>query len=463
MQGACALGVLGLMWWLTQSIVTPPAAPPVIIQNVTLIDGTGRAAQPQTDLVLADGRVARIGRGLEAPVGARFLDGSGRFAVPGLIDCHVHLDTPMVFQLTDAERARILDHNALAFLYNGVTTVLNLSSDAEWIAKKRDDQAEGRILAPRIYQTGRSFTPDGGWGSRHGGALKTAEDARTRARAVAPGVDGFKIIIEDGLDHSGTYTEMPDAMLQAIADEARAARLPMYVHAINLHEYRRALAIRPRAIVHGLEDPLPEGDSLLAELVGSGVYVVPTISLFEAFTSFEDHPERFGDPVLRASVPDFLLRNLRRTDYRAVEKKRFIEVARMDAYAWARRAVPVFKTNTGKMRLAGVKLAVGTDAGGPVGYNFQGYNTAREVELLVEVGLSPMEALVAATRTGAEVIGVASEVGTIEPGKRADLLLLSANPLNDIRNLRRIETLVQAGRVYARERFAYGQPTRVTP
>ena len=136
MQGGCALGVLGLVWWLTQSIVTPPAALPVIIQNVTLIDGTGRAAQPQTDLVLADGRIARIGRGLEPPVGAHLLDGSGRFAVPGFIDCHVHLDTPMVFQLTDAERARILDHNALAFLYNGVTTVLNLSSDAEWIAKK---------------------------------------------------------------------------------------------------------------------------------------------------------------------------------------------------------------------------------------------------------------------------------------------------------------------------------------
>jgi imidazolonepropionase-like amidohydrolase len=134
----------------------------------------------------------------------------------------------------------------------------------------------------------------------------------------------------------------------------------------------------------------------------------------------------------------------------------------MDAYAWARRAVPIFKANTGKMRSAGVKLAVGTDAGGPVGYNFQGYNTPREVELLVEAGLSPMEALVAATRTGAEVIGVANEVGTIEPGKRADLLLLAANPLDDIRNLRRIETVVQAGQVYARERFAWGQPTAVT-
>jgi hypothetical protein len=223
------------------------------------------------------------------------------------------------------------------------------------------------------------------------------------------------------------------------------------------------VGIRPRAIVHGLEDPIPDGDRILEEIVRERIYVVPTISLFEAFTSFDDHPERFDDPVLRGSVPDFLLKHLRNPAYRAVEIERFKAVARMDVYPWARRAVPIFMTNTKRMRAAGVKLAVGTDAGGPVGYNFQGFNTTREVELLVEAGLTRMEALVAATQTGAEVIGVADEVGTIEPGKRADLLLLSADPLADIRNLRRIETVIQEGRPYKRERFAYGQSPAATP
>ena len=106
------------------------------------------------------------------------------------------------------------------------------------------------------------------------------------------------------------------------------------------------------------------------------------------------------------------------------------------------------------MRDAGVKIGVGTDAGGTVGYNFQGFQTPREVELLVDSGLSPMEALVAATRTGAEIIGVHDSLGTIDRGRLADLLILTADPLADIHNIRRIETAIQAGAVHPRDDFA---------
>jgi imidazolonepropionase-like amidohydrolase len=107
------------------------------------------------------------------------------------------------------------------------------------------------------------------------------------------------------------------------------------------------------------------------------------------------------------------------------------------------------------MHEAGVKLATGTDAGGPVGYNFQGYNTPWELELFVECGMSPMEALVAGTRNGAEVIGVQDRLGTLEPGKWADLLILEADPLENIRNVRKIESVIQAGKVHDRDAFAY--------
>lgn len=436
----------------------PPLAPgaPIVVRNVTLIDGTGAPARRGTSLLLENGTVTAVGPRVRPPAGSQVIDGAGKFAIPGLIDTHVHLDAPMVFQLTPEERAEILGHNARAFLYNGVTTVLNLSSDAEWIWKQRADQRAGRLLAPRIYAMGRSFTPEGGWGSRHGGALTSVEAVRAQAREyVANGTDGFKVMIEDGLGGSGTYTVMPDAMLEALAEEAAASRVPLYVHAINLVEYRKALSLNPRAIVHGLEDPIPEGDPLLEQIRSKGTFVVPTISLFDAFTSFDGHPERFDDPILQASVPAFLLANMRRPQFMAVERTRFREVARMDVYPWARRAIPTFCANTRKMRAAGITLAVGTDAGGPVGYNFQGYNTPREVELLVECGLSPMEALVAATRTGAEMIGIQQQLGTLEPGKMADLLILSADPLADIRNIRRIETVIQGGIAYPRDTFAY--------
>jgi imidazolonepropionase-like amidohydrolase len=428
----------------------------VVITNATVIDGTGARPRRGVSVLLKGDRIEAVGSGMPVPVGARTIDGTGKFVVPGLIDTHAHIDFPMVFQLTPAERDAVIAHVPRAFLYNGVTTVLNLSAQVPWIWEQRAAQRAGRVLSPRIYAMGRSFTPVNGWGSRHGGALASPEDARAQARAyIAAGTDGFKIVIEDGLGASGKYAVMPDEMLKAIADEAHRAKVPMYVHAINLDEFRVAAQINPRAIVHGLEDPLPENDPLLNQLVDRRIYVVPTISLFESFNSFDGRLERFDDPVLKASLPYFLWERMRRADYMAVEKKRFSEVARMDAYRWAERAVPIFKANTLKMHRAGVKIAVGTDAGGTVGYNFQGYNTPREIEILVESGLTPMEALVAATRTGAEVIGVHDTLGTVEAGKLADLLILSANPLADIRNVRRIETVVQNGVVYPRDAFAY--------
>jgi imidazolonepropionase-like amidohydrolase len=433
----------------------PPAA--VLITNATVIDGTGAAPRRGVSVLIAGEKIAALMPTIDAPAGARILDGTGKFVVPGLIDVHAHLDFPMVFQLTPAEREAVVAHNPRAFLYNGVTTVLNLSAQEEWIWKQRDDQRAGRVISPRIFAMGRSFTPVGGWGSRHGGALATVDDARAQARRyVARRTDGFKIVIEDGLGGSGTYNVMREDMLAAIAEEARAADVPMFVHAINLDEFRAAVAVSPRAIVHGLEDPLPDDDPLLSQLVSRRIYVVPTISLFESFNSLDGRPERFEDPVLKASLPGFLWERMRRPDFMAVEKQRFGEVAKMDAYRWAARSLPIFKANTIKMHRAGVRIAVGTDAGGTVGYNFQGYNTPRELELLVESGLTPMAALVAATRTGAEVIGVQDTLGTVEAGKLADLLILSADPLANIGNVRQIETIIQGGVVYPRRAFAFG-------
>ena len=453
--------ILMLLLWLSGcSDDQPGSGSEFIIIDVTLIDGTGADPQSGVDIRIADGRIVEIGPDLAAVSDAETIDGSGKFVIPGMIDAHVHLDAPIVFQLAPEEKAQIVEHTPKAFLYNGFTTVLNVSSKVDWIFEQRQAEREGRLLSPRIYAMGRSFTPVDGWGSRHGGALANTEEALERARDyISRDTDGFKVIIEDGLGASGTYKRMSEEMMMAISKIARENDVPIYTHAINLDEFHSAVAMSSTAIVHGLEDPIPPGDTILQDMVENNVMFVPTHSLWEAFLRHDEAAADLNDPILRDSVPHFLLDYMQDPVYRAEETRRFLAVANMPVYQWAEDRIPIFSENILKAHQAGVIVATGTDAGGPVGYNFQGYNSPWEVKLFVQAGLSPMDALVAATRNGAMVIGVEDQLGTVEAGKLADLLILSANPLDDIENIRQIETVVYKGKAYPRQEFAYQPPS----
>jgi imidazolonepropionase-like amidohydrolase len=431
----------------------------LLVRAVSLIDGTGTTLQSDIDIRISQGLIVEIGSRLSAARGSVIIDGSGKYVIPGLIDAHAHLDAPVVFQLTPDEKAQIIEHTPKAFLYNGVTTVLNVSSDADWIFEQRQAERDDKIMSPRIYAMGRSLTPEGGWGSRHGGGLVDTEAALARAQdLISRDTDGFKVMIEDGLGASGTYTRMSEEMMMAISGIAQEHKVPIYTHAINLDEFHSAVKISSKAIIHGLEDPIPEGDSILQDMVENNVAMVPTQSLWEAFLGHDDAAADLDDPILRASVPHFLLDNMQDPVYRAEETKRFLAVANMPVYEWAAEKIPVFLENILKAHEAGVLLAAGTDAGGPVGFNFQGYNLPWEVKLFVQAGLSPMDALLASTRNGAMVIGIEDQLGTVEVGKLADFLLLTANPLEDIENIRKIETIIYKGKAYPRDQFAYQAP-----
>ena len=431
----------------------------VLITNVNLIDGTGVDLQSGVDVRITQDRISEIGADLTIFDRTMVIDGKNKYMIPGLIDTHVHLDAPVVFQLTDSEKAQIIEHTPKAFLYNGVTSVLNVSSEEDWIFSQRDMERKNTLLSPRIFAMGRSFTPNGGWGSRHGGSLADKDEALAKAQDyIERDTDGFKVIIEDGLGASGTMVRMSDEMMMAISKIAKEHDIPIYSHAINLDEFHSAVKISSKAIVHGLEDRVPEGDTIWQDMVENNTAFVPTQSLWESFLRHDDAAEDLNDPVLRASVPHFLLDYMQDSVFRAEESSRFLAVAQMPVYNWAKEKIPIFMDNIRDAYEAGVTLSTGTDAGGPVGYNFQGFNTPWEVKLLLEAGLTPMEAIVAATRNGAIVIGVEDQLGTIEVGKLADIILLSANPLANIENLRKIEIIIFKGIAYPRDEFAYRKP-----
>ncbi|MFT3964372.1 MAG: amidohydrolase family protein [Sphingobium sp.] len=427
----------------------------LLIRNATLIDGTGAAPRRGVDIEMSDGRITRIARAIRPAPGEAVIDGTNRFVIPGLIDSHVHLDFGISSQLTAEEKAAVVRNTPRAFLFNGVTTVLNLSSPIDWILPLREAQRRGETLGPRIFSTGSAFTPVNGWGSRHTDAIPDVDYAAKRARDYAArGVDGIKIILDNGLGDSHTFTAMSEEELRKIVEIAGQNQLPVYIHAINLAEYRRAAAVTPRAIVHGLQEPVEE--AFIADLAARHIAVVPTISLFESFLRADPEAgSKLDSPILRGSMPAFLLEKMRTPSYYPTERAAFIKASRTDSYAWAEHALPVFCANIGKMHRAGVKIGVGTDAGGTIGYDFQGYNTPWEMQLLVKCGLSPMEALVAATRSNAEIIGAQDRLGTVEVGKAGDVLVLTADPTANIANVRRIEWVVQGGVAHPRSDLAY--------
>ena len=125
--------ILMLLFWLWGcSGDQPGSGSELILTDVTLIDGTGSDPQVGVDIRIADGRIVEIGPGLSDSPDTETIDGSGKYVIPGLIDAHVHMDAPIVFQLTPEEKARVIENNPRAFLYNGVTTVLNVSSKVDW-------------------------------------------------------------------------------------------------------------------------------------------------------------------------------------------------------------------------------------------------------------------------------------------------------------------------------------------
>ena len=450
------------------ALISACAAPPVeqeggepvlVIKGATLVDGTGADPQADSVVVIRGNRIEAVGTVAETsiPSNAEIVDSAGKYLIPGLIEAHGHLMSTNGFGLSDEQKKVALANNPRAFLYNGVTTLVNLSSpDFDWIVNHRTQERAGKIVSPRIFAGGEHFTAPDGWGSRHGGAVTTREEVEERLnRYFGADIDLVKVIYENGLGSSNAFPRMDLELMGLVAERCREGGVPLFIHAMDIKEYRDAVAVSPRGIVHMLEDAMEADDPLPRDVASRDIFVTPTLVLFESFYRYMDQPELWREPVLTASVPDFVIESL--LDQENLEKA----VGGMDGFLktdsiqWARDTVATMKANTKRFFDAGVKITVGTDAGGAVIHSLQGYNMPREFELLVESGLSPMDAIVAGTRNGAMMVGADDRLGTIEAGKLADIIILNRNPLDDIGNLRDIEVVILNGRMFERGELAF--------
>ena len=412
----------------------PPGEPGVsVVHAGTLLDRPGRPPRRNASIVIRNGRVESVQDGfIEPPAGARVIDLRDRFVLPGLIDSHVHLTSDragnegFMAGFTDSVALSSYEAawNARKTLDAGFTTVRNLGSADGVTLGLRDAINRGWAVGPRIVDAGSSISATTGHADptlgvreelhealRAGGTnCDSAEECRRAVRRqIARGVDVIKIATTGGVNSRiglGLGAQMFEDEARALIETAHLYGRRVAVHAHGADGINLALRLGADSIEHGtLMD-----DESIRLFRQSRAYYVPTLSTVNGYVErLRANPNAYS-PEVREKI-----------EWRI----------RVTGLA-LQRAVP-----------AGVRIAFGTDAG----VSLHGRN-ADEFPLMVQNGMTPMQAIVAATVNAADLLGLANEVGTLEPGRVADLVAVRGDPLTDVGVLRNVNFVMTRGRVH---------------
>ena len=422
-----------------------------------LIDGTGRAPIVDATLVVENERIAALGprEQVAVPTGARIVDVSGKWIVPGLIDAHIHFfqsgglyARPDIIDLRTVrpygeERARVrakLDRTLARYLASGVTGVVDVGGPMWNFAVRA--RARESPLAPRVAVAGpllATYVPPAlAVGDAPIVRIANAKAARAEVRRqLAHGPDLIKIwFVFPDQDISADLV-----WVRAAIAEAHAGGVRVVAHATQRRVARALIEAGVDVLAHGVDDGLVD-DDLLALMKSRGVIYTTAFAVKEGYSEVMGESvrlspieRRLGDADAIASFAD-----LARTS-----------TALLPPWVYPRPPAPtdaVMARNLARVHAAGIAVAAGSDAGN-IG-TLHGPALHRELEIMVaDGGLTPLQALSAATLGGARVMGRANELGTLAPGKLADFLVLDADPLADIRNTTRIHRVVKGGIAYA--------------
>lgn len=409
--------------------------PVVTIVGAKLIDGSDAEPIEDAVIVIEGTRIRTVGPRSHTPVpkGGEIVDGAGKVVIPGLVDVHVH------YLGGRAEMERAL----WAQLYFGVTTVRSIGADTGEHLLIIEDLRAGRIPGPRIYTAGRGFVHPEGHPTDNPLPLRpaTPEEAREQVRLLASqDVDFLKIWVDS---QNGTSPKITPEVRAAIVEEANKHHIPVVAHLYEQEDVYQLGDLGVNDFLHTVRDLEPLDEKFLEFAKSRQISFAPTLTVIERHWYFAENPKGLEDPEVRfgmnaealAVIENNAARRQRLEDPELTGKKAEL--------AQAQRFVK-------QMREAGIELVVGSDSG--AGEIPAGWGTHREMALMVEAGLPPLEVLRLATRRGAErLVGPKAEFGTVEAGKIADLILLDADPLEDIANTRKINRVMQAGQWLERQ------------
>jgi imidazolonepropionase-like amidohydrolase len=413
----------------------------IVLKGARLINGTGQPAIENSVLVIEGDHVVAVGNAgtVSVPSGADVRDVSGKTIMPALINLHGHLG--LSSNGADSVAGNYTQENVLKqlnkYLSYGVATVASFGQDEDEIYKIRDAQRAGTLGGARFYTAGRGFLEYTGkaYPTDHRYRPQTPEEARADVRELAAHHPDFmKMWVDDGLGHG---VKMKPAIYQAIIDEAHMQHIRVFAHEFYLGDAKALLAAGIDGFAHSIRDQ-PVDQDFIRTMKARGVFLIPTLVRDEVLFAYADNLKWLDDPFFKAGFEPAAMAMVRSPEN--------VEKGRKDPdIAKYRAGLEMGKKNLKTLSDAGVKIAFGTDSGIPT--RFPGYFEHRELQLMVEAGLTPMQAIVAATGTNAEILGGAKQFGTLESGKRADFLVLDANPLDDIHNTERLSAVWQSGKI----------------
>ena len=426
------------------------------LTGARIIDGNGGPPLEDAVVVVQGQNITAIGPSPVIPANARVIDLTGKTLLPGLIDAHIHIGgsgggsaDPREFTPTAVE------NSLLSYLKFGVTSIYDMAAHPS-LNTMKSALDTGELVGPRLYGNGFGITAPGSHPIRlitELGLLdylgpfyfqvdSVAEAREAVAKISAEQVDGLKIFhsrVEAGTTRfDADMDKLRPDILHTLIEEAHAHKLKVYAHTSFPSEAREFVEAGGDVVVHSIH-MAETGARYVFELMAErDVAYIPTLAVFEG--GYTAKPGSFASPHLHDKVWDVLLASIT-TPGSVVLASRNVPGLLNDR----ERSLEISMANLGRALRAGVMIALGSDAGNAG--MLHGATVLRELQLMNEAGMTPMQVLVAATRNGAEVIGREEELGTLEAGKLADIIIVNGDPLQDLSALGNIELVVKNGKI----------------
>lgn len=410
-----------------------------LLKNATVIDGTGKAPQHNTDILIQGTIITAVGKALSSK-GATIVDLQGKTVIPSLIVTHAHAGTlkGLTTPPENYSRENLL-RQMVRYQDYGIAQVLAMGTDRPLIFQTglRDSSVAGLLPGARLHSAGYGFTIPGGapppgfpMDLLYRPANAAAVPAQMEELAkVKPAV--VKIWVDD---FGGGTPKMTPEVYTAIIKEAHRHHLRVAAHLYYLEDARKLVAAGVDIIAHSIRDKDVDLDILQA-MKQKGVIYIPTLSLDEYAYIYARRPEWIEDAFFKASLEPGVYEMITSEKYQQQLKAGYEK--NLKAFQTAQR-------NLKKIHDAGILVSFGTDSGAnPV--RAQGFSEHLELELMVQAGLTPVQAIAVATGNAARTLKIGRQTGTIEKGKLADLLILEGNPTDDIKNTREITAVYKAG------------------